>query len=143
MLVHYHSLSPLDINQAIKKKVRLLHRMYQGAQMLDLDHSCFSVKVLLLQDFLNSDSTLVKMLNVALDTFIVDTGLGDNIFTKSYSSFGSLATKGWFQHLWELADFLNVSVHMKANHRVQAIQRGNTPFTEKLIARNQETKTFT
>ena len=62
--------------------------------MLDFDHSCFSEKVLLLRDFLNSDSMLGKMLNVALDTFIVDTGLQDNTFTKRYSSFGSLATKG-------------------------------------------------
>ena len=31
MIIHYHALSPLGINQNIDKEVRLLHRMYQGA----------------------------------------------------------------------------------------------------------------
>ena len=69
--IHYHALSPLGINQNINKKVRLLHRMYQGAKMLDLNHSCCSA---------NSDTSLKKMLNVALDTFIVDTGLNEEVF---------------------------------------------------------------
>ena len=51
--------------------MRLLHRMYQGAKMLDLNHSCCSA---------NSDTSLKKMLNVALDTFIVDTGLNEEVF---------------------------------------------------------------
>ena len=77
MIICYHALSPLDINQNINKEVRLLHRMYQGDQMLDLNHICFSAKILLLRDYFNSDTTLWKMLNVALDTFIVDTGLDE------------------------------------------------------------------
>ena len=71
MIIHYHALSPLGINQNINKEVRLLHRMYQGAKMLDLNHSCCSA---------NSDTSLKKMLNVALDTFIVDTGLNEEVF---------------------------------------------------------------
>ena len=61
------------------------------------------------------------MLNIALDTFIIDTGLWNIVFFKSYSCFGALATKGWFQYFWELADFFGVSVHMDATRRVQAI----------------------
>ena len=79
MIIHYHSFSPLGINQKINKEVRLLHRIYQGAHMLDLSHSCLSAKILLLRDFYDSDTTLGKVLNIALDTFIVDTGLGDGV----------------------------------------------------------------
>ena len=84
MIIHYHALSPLGINQNINREVRLLHRMYQGTQMLDLNHGCFSAKILLLRDYLNSDTTLGKMLNIALDTFIVDTGLGGEVFNMDF-----------------------------------------------------------
>ena len=42
--------------------------------MLDLNHSCFSAKVMLLRDYFDSETTFGKMLNVALDTFTIDTG---------------------------------------------------------------------
>ena len=68
--------------------------MYQGAQMLDLNHSYFSAKILLLRDYFNSDTTLGKMLNVALDTFIFDTGLDEEVFNMDFKQYGGLATKG-------------------------------------------------
>ena len=94
MIIHYHALSPLGINQNINKEVRLLHRMYQGAQMLDLNHSCFSAKIMLLRDYFNSKTTVGKMLNVALDTFIVDTGLDEDVFKMDFKQYAGLSTKG-------------------------------------------------
>ena len=42
--IHYAPLSPLGINQKIKKEVRLLHSKYQGANMLDLNNASFAAK---------------------------------------------------------------------------------------------------
>ena len=68
--------------------------MYQGAQMLDLNHSCFSTKIMLLRDYFNSKTTVGKMLNVALDTFIVDTGLDEDVFKMDFKQYAGLSTKG-------------------------------------------------
>ena len=94
MIIHYHALSPLCINQNTNREVRLLHRMYQGAQMLNLNHSCFSAKILLLSDYLNSDTSLGNMLNIAPDTFIIDTGLCNDVFNTNFKQYGGLTTRG-------------------------------------------------
>ena len=42
------------------------------------------------------------MLHQAYQVFQVEIGLGGNIFSQSFISFGRLATHGFFCNLWEL-----------------------------------------
>ena len=69
--------------------------------------------ILLPRDYFNSDATLGNMLNIALDTFIVDTGLGDGVFSADFKQYGGLATRGWHKYLWEPCTFLNVRIQGK------------------------------
>ena len=140
VIIHYHALSPLGINQNINKEVRLLHRLYQGAQMLDLNHSCVSAKILLLRDYFNSDTTLRKMLNIALDTFIVGTGLDDDMFNTDFKQYGGLATRGRYRHLWKLCTFLNMRIQGEFTRRFCPGRKGDVPFMKELIARNKDAK---
>ena len=110
--------------------------------MLDLNHSCFSAKILLLRGFCNSSTTLGRLLNIALDTFIIDTGLGGNVFNINFKKFGGLAIHGWFRHLWELCNFLEVNIEAKITKRFCLVKKGDIPFMEELIFRNREAKCF-
>ena len=114
--------------------------MYQGAQMLDLNHSCFSTKIMLLRDYFNPETTLGKMLNIALDAFIVGTGLDEEVFNMDFKQHGGLATKGWYRHLWELFIFLNVRIQEKFARRLRPIRKGDVPFMAELIVRNKGVK---
>ena len=138
IIIHYHALSPLGINQNTNKEVRLMHRVYQGAQILDLNHSCFSAKILLLRDDFNSTTTLGKMLNIALGTSIVDTGLGDDVFNMDFRHHGDLATRGWCKLLWELCTFLNAKIQRNFSRRFRPVRKGDVPFMRELIVRNKD-----
>ena len=108
--------------------------------MLDLNHSCFSAKILLPRDYFNSDTTLGKMLNIALDAFIVDTGLGDDVFNMDFGQHGGLATRGWYKHLWELCTFLNVKIQGNFSRRFRPARKGDVSFMKELSARNKDAK---
>ena len=107
--------------------------------MLDLNHNCFSAKTMLLRDYFNSETTLGKMLNVALDIFIVDTGLDKEVFNMDFKQHGGLVTKGWYRHLWGLCTFMNMRIQGKFARRFHSIREGDVPFMTELIARNKDT----
>ena len=81
-----------------------------------------------------------EMLNIALDTFIVDTGLDEKMFNMDFKQYGGLATKGWYRHLWELCTFLNVRIQGKLNKHVCPVRKGDVPFMREVIARNKDAK---
>ncbi len=43
-----------------------------------------------------------RMLDHAYQMFQVEVGLGGNVFSQSFISFGRLITHGFFRNLWEL-----------------------------------------
>ncbi len=43
-----------------------------------------------------------RMLHQVYQVFKVEVGLGTNVFSQSFISFGRLATHGFFQNLWKL-----------------------------------------
>ena len=65
------------------------------------------------------------MMRLAYETFLVDTGLGGDIFCRNYQKLHRLAEKSWFQHLWQLCDFLQVKLVLDEANHVQPIREGD------------------
>ena len=85
--------------------------------MFDLNNSCMEFKVHLVRNYWNKDNCLGNMMRLAYETFLVDTGLGGDVFCRNYQRLNQLAQESWFQHLWRLCDFLQVELVLdKAYH---------------------------
>ena len=72
-------------------------------------------------------------MKLAYKTFLVDTGLGGNVFNRDYKKLHRLAGKCWFQHLWCLCDFLQVKVVLNKAHHVQPIREGDRCLMDAVI----------
>ena len=97
--IQHSALSPLGFNQKIYKELRTAHARYQGMGMFDLNNSCMEFKVHLMREYWNKDNCLGNMMRLAYKTFLVDTGLGGDVFCRNYKRLHVLAEKSWFQHL--------------------------------------------
>ncbi len=80
----------------------MLPLWFQGLALLNPNIDVLSKKIHLLQAHWDTGSTLEWMLHQAYQVFQVEVGLGRNIFSRSFISFGRLATHGFFCNLWEL-----------------------------------------
>ena len=61
--------------------------------MFDLNNSCMEFKVHLMREYWNKDDCLGKMMRLAYEKFLVDMGLGGNVFSKDYKKLHKLAEK--------------------------------------------------
>jgi hypothetical protein len=75
---------------------------FQGLALPNSNIDALSKKIHLLQSHWDTGSTSGRMLRQAYQVFQVEVGLGRNIFSQSFLSFGRLATHGFFCNLWEL-----------------------------------------
>ena len=101
--------------------------------MFGLNNSCMAFKVHLMREYWNKDNCLGKMMKLAYETFLVDTGLGGNVFCQDYKKLHVLAEESWFQHLWCLCDFLQVKVILDKAHHVASTQEGNRCLLDVII----------
>jgi hypothetical protein len=74
----------------------MLPLWFQGLALPNPDIDALSTKIHLLQSNWNAGSTSGRMLNQAYQVFQVEVGLGGNIFSLSFISFGRLTTDGFF-----------------------------------------------
>jgi hypothetical protein len=100
--IWYKLLPSLHVNRNITKEYRMLPLRFQGLALPNPNIDVLSKKIHLLQSHWDTGSTLGRMLHQAYQVFQVKVGLGGNIFSPSFISFGRLATHGFFHNLWEL-----------------------------------------
>ena len=131
--IQHTNLSPLGFNQKIYTELCTAHTKYQGIGMFDLNNSCMEFKVHLMQEYWNKDTCLGKMMKLAYETFLVDTGLGGDVFCQDYKRLHILAEESWFQHLWCLCDFLQVKAVLDKTHHVQPICKGDRCLMDAVI----------
>jgi hypothetical protein len=98
----YKLLPSLRVKRNITKEYRKLLLWFQGLALPNLNIDALSKKFHLLQLHWDTGSTLGRMLHQAYQVFQVEVGLGKNILSRSFISFGRLATHGFFRNLWEL-----------------------------------------
>jgi hypothetical protein len=100
--IWYKLLPSLCVNRNITKKYRMLPLQFQGLALPNPNIDALSKKIHLLQSHWDTGSMSGRMLHQAYQVFQVEVGLGGNIFSQSFISFGRLTTHGFFQNLWEL-----------------------------------------
>jgi hypothetical protein len=100
--IWYKLLPFLHVNRNILKEYRMLPLRFQGLALLNPNIDALSKKIHLLQLHWDTGSTLGRMLHQAYQVFQVEAGLGGNNFSRSFISFGRLATHGFFCNLREL-----------------------------------------
>jgi hypothetical protein len=100
--IWYKLLPSLCVIRNIMKEYRMLPLRYQGLALSNPNIDVLSKKIHLLQSHWDTGSMLGWMLHQAYQVFQVEVGLGGNIFSRSFISFGRLTTHGFFQNLWEL-----------------------------------------
>jgi hypothetical protein len=87
-------LPSLCVNRNITKDYRMLPLWYQGLALPNPNINALSKKIHLLQSHWDTGSTPGRMLHQAYQVFQVEVGLGGNIFSQSFVSFGSLPPMG-------------------------------------------------
>jgi hypothetical protein len=110
--IWYKLLSSLFVNRNITKEYRMLHLWFQGLALPNPNMDALSKKIHLLQSHWDTWSMSGQMLHQAYQVFQVKVGLGRNIFSQSFISFGRLATHRFFQNLWELLHRYGVVFHL-------------------------------
>ena len=94
--------------------------------MFDLNNSCMKFKAYLMRKYWNKDNCLGNMMKLTYETFLVDTGLGGDVFSWDYKKLNRLSEKSWFQHLWCcMCDFLQVKVVLHKAHHAPPIREGD------------------
>ena len=73
------------------------------------------------------------MMRLAYETFLVDTGLGGDVFCRSYKKLHILAEKCWFQHLWHLCHYLQVELVLDKSNHAQPVREGDKCLMDAII----------
>ena len=73
------------------------------------------------------------MMKLACETFLVNTGLGGDVFCRDYKKLHILAEESWFQHLWCLCDFLQVKIVPDKVKHVPPIRKGDKCLMNAII----------
>jgi hypothetical protein len=100
----------------------MLPLQFQGLALPNLNIDVPSKKIHLLQLHWDTRSTLGRMLHQAYQVLQVEVGLGGNIFSQSFISFGRLATHGFFCNLWELLHRYGVMFCLHSNFDIPLLQ---------------------
>jgi hypothetical protein len=100
--IWYKLLPSLCVNRNITKEYRMLPLHFQGLVLQNPNIDALSKKIHLLQSHWDTGSTSERMLHQAYQVFQVEVGLGGIIFSRSFISFGRIATHWFSCNLWEL-----------------------------------------
>ncbi len=100
----------------------MLPLQFQGLALPNPNIDALSKKIHLLQSHWDTASMSGWMLHQAYQVFQVEVGLGGNIFSQSFLSFGRLATHGFFCNLWELLHRYEVVFCLHSNFDILLLQ---------------------
>ena len=80
--IYFRSLSRLGVNQHIIETVRRMSRKYGGLNMFDLNIKCLGAKLHYLRTHWGSPTQEGRHLEQMYEAFLMDIGIGGNIFDR-------------------------------------------------------------
>ena len=104
--------------------------------MFDLNILCAGAKLHFVRSFWNTFTPEGDHLRQSYETFLMDVGLGGNIFTQNYNTLGFLAEHCWFKHLWRLCHMYGVSLTINFPENPQQCREGNRAIMDVLVDSN-------
>ena len=112
----YYKIQPLlGVTGNTGKEWRTLPERYQGLGLPDFKVHALSKKVHFLQQKWDGNASTSKMDETTYEAFVVDVGIYDNTFSRSWEELKVLATKHtWYYNLCELCHNWMLSlIHVK------------------------------
>jgi hypothetical protein len=131
--IYYQCLPFLGVNRHITRDWRMISKRYQGLGMPNPNVILLSRKLVLLLRHWNMPNVMGNFLLQVYEAFRMETGLGGNIFERPYKKFQRLATHTWMKHLWQLLDYLSISLRMHQVTEQQPIRVGDATVMDKII----------
>ena len=104
------SLAKISINRTIPKAIRHGPIDEGGLNIHNLYTSQGIFKLQKFHQHIREDSITGRLLQVSLETCILEAGVGRNLFALNYARFSPLVTNCWIKHLWEFTT--NNSIHI-------------------------------
>ena len=98
--------------------------------MFSLGVDCFGSRLLFLRQHWKSDSAVGRLLQQAFECFQMDVGLDGNIFNRSFSTLGHLASHSWFKSLWEFCDYYSVDFSFSEDMNINFLREGDKALME-------------
>lgn len=132
MSVYFKILPSLRVNRHITKGWRMTPARFQGLGMPNFVVWSFASKVYFLQCFWGfRDHAVGEMLHHAYEAFLMEVGLGGNIFVRDFDQLGCLASDGtWFKCFWQYAHHLGISFVVHEDYHLQPLRVNDTPIME-------------
>ena len=102
--------------------------------MFDLNILCAGAKLHFVRSFWNTFTPEGDHLRQSYETFLMDVGLGGNIFTRNYNTLGFLAEHCWFKHLWRLCHMYGVSLTINFPENPRQCREGDRAIMDVLAS---------
>lgn len=123
--IYLKSLSWLGVNKHIIETIRRMSHKYGGLNMFDLNIKGLGVKLHYLRTYSGSPTQEGRHLKQMYEAFLMDIGLGGNIFDRNYESLEYLAENSWFQHPWRLCHQFDYKLKISFPAHIQEQQKGD------------------
>ena len=104
--------------------VRRMSCNYGGLNMFDLNIKCLGAKLHYLQTYWSMLTQEGRHLQQMYETFLMDIGIGGNIFDRNYTSLEYLAEHSWFKHLWRLCNKFDCKLKISFPEHMQEQREG-------------------
>ncbi len=131
--IWYKFLPVLKVNRCLSKEWRILPLRFQGLALPNPNIDILCSKMHTIQTHWSSNTVVGKFLRHAYEAFQTEVGLGDNILSVPFKSYGALATHSWFKNFWELCDRYQVSFWIHQRFDIPLLCESNSPIMDLLI----------
>ena len=133
MKVYFQLLPSMGVNRNINQRLRMLPQMFQGLGLLNPNIEILGAKIIELLSNWDSHTIMGQLLNQAYQVIQMEVGLGGNIFDRSFTKLGKLATQGWFRNLWELLQMFKVKLRISKEYDIPLLRVHDSMFMDAII----------
>ena len=127
-----HCLPPLGVNRNIKSEFATISHKYQGISLPDWTAEKLAKDVNVLFRHWGLPNAVGKLLRHSYELLQMETGLQGNIFARSFTTFGCLASHSWMKILWQYSRKLRVSIVLVGCESVPLTRDGDIAWIDKL-----------
>jgi hypothetical protein len=123
------------VNRHITKEFRTLAIRFQGLTLPNPNINVLSSKIHLLREHWGHRCDVIDdILAAAFLVFQMKAGIRGDILTRSYGSYGFLASHGFFKNLWQLLSQYGVSLRMPQSANIPLLRVDNRPLMDAVTA---------
>ena len=131
--IYFKALPSIRVNRNTTKAFHTLPYKFQGLGLPDPNIEIFALKLHLIQNHWGTGSEVGKFLQHAYETFWVEIGISGNIFKVKFEKFHTLASDGWFKHLWELCDMFKYDFAFHDRYEVPMTRKDDKSIMDEII----------